>query len=340
MTDRKPASSTRPKEIRRFCVRAVVSLALIALMLWAYDWRQILGKLALLTPAFVLFAWAYYAICQWVSAYRWRVLLRPKGVDVPTARLFVFYMVGMFANNFMPGGLGGDAVKAYSLYRQGGSGNIAVASVFVERFCGILALSALGAVASAAMLLAGKPPLMPLLVLGFVLLLAAAAAMVWSVRLARLLRWLLAAVAPRLIRDRAIQLVDTVHSYRDDWRVLLRALAISVLLQAMIALFYSLVGLALGIPVPVLYFLLFLPMVTMITLLPISLGGLGVREIAMVYLFATVGVSSEDMLSISLTAHILNTALSLSGGVMLLASRFSWASRGKSMSRLERKLGQ
>src|SRR6185437_13761537 len=107
MTGSKSASPTRPREIRRFCVRAGVSLALIALMLWAYDWRQIIGKLALLTPAFVLFAWAYYAICQWVSAYRWRMLLRAKGVDVPTARLFVFYMVGMFANNFMPGGLGG-----------------------------------------------------------------------------------------------------------------------------------------------------------------------------------------------------------------------------------------
>ncbi|MBN9560597.1 MAG: flippase-like domain-containing protein [Alphaproteobacteria bacterium] len=319
-------------------MRAVVSLVLIALMLWAYDWRQIIGKLTLLTPTFVLFAWAYYAICQWLSAYRWRVLLRAKGVDVPTVRLFVFYMVGMFANNFMPGGLGGDAVKAYSLYRQGESGNVAVASVFVERFCGILALSVLGAVASVAMLVAGRPPLTPLLVLGFVVLLAAAAAMVWSTRLARLLRWLLAVLAPRLIRDRAARLVDTVHSYRHDWHVLLHALAISVLLQGMIALFYSLVGLALAVPVPILYFLLFLPMVTMITLLPISLGGLGVREIAMVYLFATVGVSSEDMLSISLTAHILNTALSLSGGIMLLASRFSWVSQGKNLSRLERKL--
>lgn len=338
MTGHEPAPSTRSRKIRQFCVRAVVSLVLIALMLWAYDWRQIIGKLTLLTPTFVLFAWAYYAICQWLSAYRWRVLLRAKGVDVPTVRLFVFYMVGMFANNFMPGGLGGDAVKAYSLYRQGESGNVAVASVFVERFCGILALSVLGAVASVAMLVAGRPPLTPLLVLGFVVLLAAAAAMVWSTRLARLLRWLLAVLAPRLIRDRAARLVDTVHSYRHDWHVLLHALAISVLLQGMIALFYSLVGLALAVPVPILYFLLFLPMVTMITLLPISLGGLGVREIAMVYLFATVGVSSEDMLSISLTAHILNTALSLSGGIMLLASRFSWVSQGKNLSRLERKL--
>jgi len=340
MSEPKTAPSTRLREIRRFGLRAIVSVALIALMLWAYDWRAIIGKLAHLTPAFVLFAWVYYAICQWISAYRWRVLLRAKGMDVPTARLFVFYMVGMFANNFLPGGLGGDAVKAYGLYRREGSANIAVASVFVERFCGILALSVLGAVAAAAMLVAGQPPLMPLLVLGFVLLLAAAAAMVWSVPLARLLRVLLAALAPRVIRDRAIQLVETVHSYREDWRVLLRALAISVLLQGMIALFYSLVGRALGTPVPTLYFLLFLPIITMVTLLPISLGGLGVREIAMVYLFATVGVSSEDMLSISLTAHILNTALSFSGGVMLLASRLRWTPRGKGLARLERKLGR
>ncbi len=307
--------------IRSFALRAVVSAALIGVMLWAYDWREILGRLAHLSPWFVLFAWVYYAACQWLSAYRWRVLLRAKGVDIATGKLFSFYMVGMFANNFLPGGLGGDAVKAYSLYRHSGAGNVAVASVFVERFCGILALSFLGAIACAWMLIAGQARVVALWVLPVVLALAGAAAMIWSVRLAALLRWLLQRTVPAVVRARALALMETVHSYRDDRTTLAAALALSVLLQAAIAVFYNVVGIALGIPVPLLYFLLFLPIITIITLLPVSLGGLGVRELAMVYLFAAVGVSSVDVLAVSLSAHVLNTALSLWGGLILLADR-------------------
>jgi uncharacterized protein (TIRG00374 family) len=321
-----PASDggSRGKSVRTFLIRGVISVTLIGLMVWAADWRMVLDKLRNLSIWAVLFFWAYYAFCQWLSAYRWKVLLRAKGVNLPTLTLFNFYMVGMFANNFLPGGLGGDAVKAWSLYRHAGFGNVAIASVFVERFCGILALSALGCLAALWVLVTGNAPITALWVLATALALAVAAGMVWSIRLAGLLRGLLARFAPRAIRERAITLMDTVHSYRNDLGALGFALAISVVLQAMIALFYNLVGVALGTRVDTIYFLLFLPIITIITLLPISLGGLGPREFAMVYLFGKLGISSADVLAISLTAHVLNVALSLVGGPMLLLDRYRY----------------
>ena len=288
-------------------------------MLWIYDPREIFRKIAHLSIWFVLFAWAFYAFCQLVSAYRWKLLLNAKGVDLPISRLFILYMMGMFVNNFLPGGLGGDAVKAYNVYRSGGAANVSVASVLVERFCGILALACLGCVACVVMLVRGEARIVTLWVLAAMLGLAAAAAMVWSVRLASILRRCLAVCAPRRFRDRAIQLMDTVHSYRHDGKTLLWALLLSVGLQALIAVYFGFVSQALASPIPVIYFFLFLPLVTIITLLPISFGGLGVREVTMVYLFSLVGISGADILSVSLTAHILNTALSFSGGLLLLA---------------------
>jgi hypothetical protein len=53
-------------------------------------------------------------------------------------------------------------------------------------------------------------------------------------------------------------------------------------------------------------------------MLPISVGGLGVREALLVFLFADVGVPAADVLSVSLTAYALNTLLSVAGGLLLL----------------------
>ncbi len=322
MTGNPKAKGTeRAAAVRTFALRAALSAAVVALMLWIYDPREIFRKIEHLSIGFVLFAWAFYALCQLISAYRWRMLLSVKGVDLSLMRLFVFYMIGMFVNNFLPGGLGGDAVKAYSVYRSSGTVNVSVASVLVERFCGILALAFLGGVACVVMLINGEARGVALWMLAVMLGISVAAAMVWSVRLASILRRILSVCAPRRIRDRAVQLMETVHSYRHDGWTLVWALLLSVGLQGMIAVYFGVVSQALASPIPLIYFFLFLPLVTIATLAPISLGGLGVREVTMVYLFSTVGVSGADVLSVSLTAHVLNTILSLSGGLMLLAGR-------------------
>ena len=185
MTGNPKANGTeRASAARTFALRAALSAAVIGLMLWIYDPREIFRKIEHLSIGFILFAWAFYAFCQLISAYRWKLLLSAKGVDLPIMRLFMFYMIGMFVNNFLPGGLGGDAVKAYSVYRSSGTVNVSVASVLVERFCGILALALLGGVACVIMLIQGEARSVALWMLVAMLGIAVAAAMVWSVRLA------------------------------------------------------------------------------------------------------------------------------------------------------------
>src|SRR5690348_10131093 len=86
----------------RLLLRIALSLALLGGALWLCDWRAIGASIARLSPGFVMFAWLYYAGTQLLSAERWRILLRAKGVRAPLGQLFRFYMMGMFANSFLP----------------------------------------------------------------------------------------------------------------------------------------------------------------------------------------------------------------------------------------------
>jgi uncharacterized membrane protein YbhN (UPF0104 family) len=89
-------------------------------------------------------------------------------------------------------------------------------------------------------------------------------------------------------------------------------------LQLMLASYFSIASVAMGIPINLIYFLLFLPAVTLVSLIPLSLGGLGIREASMAILFGAAGISTADVIAVSLTIHIINTLLSLWGGVLLL----------------------
>ena len=81
-----------------------------------------------------------YAGGQWLSAWRWWLLLGPVDLRVPYLRMVAFYFIGMFFNFFLPTIVGGDAVKAVLLARETGAPARATMSVFMERNVGLFAL--------------------------------------------------------------------------------------------------------------------------------------------------------------------------------------------------------
>jgi uncharacterized membrane protein YbhN (UPF0104 family) len=298
-----------------------VSAGLLGLLLYKVDVHELAENLRKLTPTFILFAWLFYAFCQLLSSFRWQLFLTVKGIHVPLSRLFSFYLMGMFLNNFLPGAVGGDVAKSYYLYRDTGQGKYAVISVILERFTGLLGLSVLSIGALAIGFHYLESPLVLAAVGGTALFLFAVALMIWWDPLYRPLLCLVGRLFPRRIVDRVQQLYTALASYKDHHTILIMAVVLSVGIQGLYAVFYAMIGYGLGTPIPVMYFILFLPLVTLVTMVPITVGGLGIREALMIVLFREVGVSSVDILAVSLTGYLLNTLLSLSGAVLLALYR-------------------
>jgi uncharacterized protein (TIRG00374 family) len=298
--------------------RVVVSGLLIGLVLWKLDLRDVATHLRQLTPGLVLFAWAYYAICQLLSSYRWQLFLTAKDVLVPVHKLFSFYMIGMFLNNVLPSAVGGDVAKTYYLYQYTRQGRYAAVSVFLERFTGLLGLSVLSLAGLALGFRHLHSPLILAAVGGTALFLLGVVLLIWWPPLSHTLMRLPGRLFPHRISEQLKQSYAALAGYREHRTTLLGAVALSVLIQGMYAALYALVSQGLGIPISVLYFILFLPLVNVVMLVPISFGGLGLREAVMVVLFTEVGVPAADVLAVSLTVYLLNTVLSLSGGALLL----------------------
>ncbi len=314
--------SGRPEPLkpswRKLAIRLIVSVLVLAALFTQVSIQDVVDNLRRVPLAFVLFAWFYYALCQWISAYRWQLLLRAKDVRVSLSELFSFYMIGMFVNNFMPGSIGGDIVKSYYLFKRTRKLEITVVSVFLERFTGLLGLCflALGALAIGYRYL--HSPMVVASVIGSAVILVLIVLMLWQLPKLAARIPIVSRLVPKRIIASAGELYAALSSYRHHAPTIFVAIGISTILQLMFAAYYAIASIAMGIPIDLIYFLLFLPAVTLVSLIPLSLGGLGIRETAMVVLFGAAGIARADVVAVSLTIHIINTLLSLWGGVLLL----------------------
>lgn len=295
-------------------LRPVVSVVLLFFLLRnagiAEAWTLVAMSDLLLIGVAVLLVIAAVA----VSAYKWQWLLVAQGVRVPLSRLFSSYLVGLFFNNFLPTNIGGDVVRIADVARYSGRAAEAAASVVGER---LLAALALGITASAGLLLSyqlsGQFTGLVIAVLAISTIIVVLFASPPAQR--TLGRWIklpnVFSLRQRLSRFAAAMAL----SLRNPW-IVLWVIILSLVFHATVVLFTYYTFLALGAPVPLVYCFLFVPIISAIQMLPISVSGFGVREGAYVYFFGWVGLSATQAVTASLMFWALVALVSLAGGII------------------------
>jgi glycosyltransferase 2 family protein len=299
-------------------LKTMVSLGLLGWVLARIDFQQAGTQFQQLSWQFIGFALLFYTGCQWLSCRRWQVVLQASRHTVPMRDLLSSYFAGMFLNIFLPGALGGDAYRVYRVSQITKDAEVALVSVVLERFTGLAALSALAVL--------GLPPAFHLvgrweIILLFMACVGALVGAVLVISSPRLLIW----VEPWLeklrlgrVTARFAKMQLLLRQFAQHRRALALSIGLSLLLQLAIVYYHYLVAQQLKIPVSYLELLVFIPIVVVVTLLPISLGGLGLKEGLWIYLFSRVGLTAEPALLLSLTITALSWLLSLPGAIILL----------------------
>ena len=297
-------------------LKIVVSLVLIVVLLRSVNvealWEAVRGA----NPWYLLGAQIVLMLGVIVRAYRWRILVRDQGVGASLRELTSLYFVGFLFNNLLPSGFGGDAVKMYELSDRSHRGAEAVSSVLVDRFIGLIALQMIGLVA-----LVFSWQLVPFeIVFVTVLLFGVSLAAAWVVSYRRLWEFLAEHVPlfDRFLSIKSVRsLVSSLQSYSRS--ALLRALGVGLAFNVLLIAANVLIGTGLGADVALRFYMIFVPLTSLVLILPISFAGLGVREATYVLLFSQVGMTPEVALSLSLLVYVLGTLMpGLVGGVIYL----------------------
>jgi hypothetical protein len=301
-------------------VKLAVSTALLAYLFSITDTSALEQRVRSADLVRLAAAVLCYAGMLAIATWRWRLLLETLGVDAPLRRLLSSYLVATFFNNFLPSNIGGDVVRVRDGSRLTGSTAASLAVVGIDRILGFGALYVLAALA----FVLGGPVERELagaraVLVGLAALFLALAYLFFRPGTAR---GLLA--ASRLDRlpwalEQFEAAQGAVHAYRARVGTVVRALAASLVLQALAVWYYVSIARALRIPLAVQAAFLMVPLCTLLQAVPISFNGWGLREGLFAVYFAQVGLARESALAFSLVGAGLMVVLSLSGAVAWLA---------------------
>lgn len=292
---------------------AVTAVLLVAVAL-TVDLRQIGRILAGVHWSALLAALALYQVGLLVRAYRWQALLDGQGAHVPLLRLLGLYYVGTFYSSFLPSGFGGDAVRMLELARDGVRGPTAISTVLADRVLGLLVL-----VAMALLALPFSAHLVPgVLVAALVALGGGSALGLWLLLNRRLYGAAarLPLLGPLLRREKVMALYASFHQY--PRQALARAAWASLLFNTGLILVQVCLAWAVGVHIGLGYFMIFVPIISALLVLPVSVSGFGVREGGYLLLFGQAGVAAGEAVAMSLLFYGLNLATGVLGALIYL----------------------
>jgi len=246
-----------------------------------------------------------YLLLLYLAAVRWSILL---GGEQPVRRIYSLTLIGAFFNNLLPGAIGGDAVKAYYLYKEAGQGGRIIASVFMDRYVGYAALLCIGLVSGIAafrdLATVRMQWLTPLLFLAFL----AGSLAVFGLRIGRRF----ASIA---------DFYEYFHETIRDRLLLAKTFLLSLGVQVLSIFMVYLIARGIGHQPTFAALFVFVPIIVTAMMVPLSISGLGIREGAFVLLFGLTGIPAEASTTISFLWFLSIAAASLLGLVEYVRQR-------------------
>lgn len=304
-----------------YVLRWVGSLALIGLIISYLDFGNILEIGEKIKPEFILLALCMLFLERVVISARWPFLLRIKGHQVSFWDAFKIDWISSFFSMALPSMATFDAVRGYRLFRLTDDLKTSFSCIVFDRAIGSLTLAFTGVLSLflAWNTFGPRPALIGLGAFAFVAF--AGIFFTASTRITEIPESLFPFLRKNKIWKYLLQLHNDFLLYRANKSSILIVLMLSLATQAMRILVVCTVALSLNSTLPFFYFVLFIPIVFTIKMLPISIGGIGAREATFAVLYSWAGMPGEEGIILGLTISLLTLLYSVFGGFVYLTYR-------------------
>jgi uncharacterized protein (TIRG00374 family) len=278
----------------------LIGIGVFALILLKIDLGEALRILTTVNPLFLILSLGLQAIALVVTTLRWQLIMHRLEIHIPFLRSFIYQLIGTAAALVTPGQLG-EFIKVLYHRSHGFPVPESLLSVLIDRAYDLLMLLLFGFIALA--VLFGIPPILTVIIAfggGIVLV----TGLLFARNKEDSTRWLsavLARISPRAYKEavqrNAQRLARRVSEFKLDFLIICGLLS-TVNYTLLLLRNYSMV-LALHMDVPFWYFVMVVPLLRLVGLVPISISGIGTRDITAIYLLGQVGVPAESSLILS-----------------------------------------
>lgn len=291
-------------------LKLIVSLGLIIFLISQVDFKGIINILKNVDITMVIYAMILLTIQVFIAAIRWQFVLKCQKIMLEYKNTMQILWSGLFFNQAMPSSVGGDVIRGYYLKKQGITLGRATLGVLMDRLFGMAGLVVVVVVSLPLLFELINDPI--------------ARSGVLFIALSTSLALFFIFFTDKLpVNFSHLKVIRGFYSLSQEGRhciaghyngVIILVMSISIHLISVIVVMIIATGL--GINVEWSGFLLIIPLVTLMMVVPISIAGWGVREGVMVVGFGYLGVASEAALALSILYGLLILVVALPGGIV------------------------
>lgn len=298
----------------KYAIKLGITGLLLFFILQQVNPRETWQQITSISPVILLTALILQTASNSVAACRWFLIMRRIGFVLPFSFFLKSYFKGAFFNQGLPTSIGGDGLRILDCARNGSTED-AFFGVFIDRIIGLAGLLLLNIAALAANR-SILPQKITVLLLAVLLLLLAALISLYFLRKLHFLS-----------RSRYLgyltRLSERYFQVYSSWSSAGVQIILSVVTHLLAMSAFFLLGKGMGLEYPLSVYLVLVPPVVLLTILPISLAGWGIREGALVGFFLLIGADRARVVSFSLLYGLTALAASLPGLYIYLQQKHS-----------------
>ena len=308
------------KETVSIFLRIGISIILLVILFHSkeIDLHSLLDYIRSANKPFLLLVFFLSFLNYILCFFRWNILLKAADIHLPIKRVVISFCGGVFFSLFLPSSIGGDFARSIDLAKHTQKTKEVIATVFMDRLIGYVGLASITLfscvlgweiVKNDIAVLASVAGIISILI--FILLI------LFNKFLHTKLNHLLQTPHSGKIREAVKNFLQEVHYFRDKKKALWKSLVLSFFIQVNGSLAFYITARALGVSgVSLLYFFIFVPIIGAVTLLPIAIGGFGIRESTTVFLFAKAGIPGIAATAIALLNSYFILIFGVIGGII------------------------
>lgn len=313
--------------VLKYCLNITIGILILGFLFTRVPVKDVAQVISRSKPQLFLLSLLIGVVSIAFTTLRWQVLLRYVGYRYNFMFLLKLGFISLFFNIYVPSGLAGDFARVMMLLkgkkfedRKLAISNI-TASVITDRVSGMVGLLFLATMSLFFYyrILADSRIIFIFLLAGIIIILIFL--VLFSRRVQRFFKNMLKFNSKFLdfIKNTFKDLIDALHIYRKNYSVFIKVIPISILSHLCVILYFYTLSRSVEVDISFLKFVVFVPIIEIVASIPLSFGGVGIREAATILLFGLQGVPASVAMSISLLSFALILILGLFGGITFLA---------------------
>ena len=308
----------RFRKILSVLLRISISIVLLVILfkLNKIDLSALVNDIKCADKLFLTLSFLVLFLTYLLGFLRWQMLLKAVEINIPLKKLISSFSGGIFFSIFLPSTIGGDLVRTADLAAHTNKAKQVIATVFLDRLSGYIGLVfvVLPAVLFGSDLIRDKVIFSSVVMI--VSVLVAVLLLLFNNSIYSRITKFLSLPGAGKTREMIKDMHREIHVFRNHKKMIISNLVLSFVIQLIYPVSVYLIGISLGIKINFIYFFIFLPIISAITLLPIAIGGLGLREGLYVVYFAKAGVIKQLALAMSLLSFSFVVIFGAIGGVI------------------------